>query len=60
MKFTAEDPSEVAKSGSGGVDRSQGAARAISVGAHKSLFFILGFSIFLSVIHRPRLEMGRP
>ncbi|KDR75645.1 hypothetical protein GALMADRAFT_248239 [Galerina marginata CBS 339.88] len=30
MKFTAEDPSEVSKSGSDGVDRSQGAARAIS------------------------------
>ncbi|KAF8806582.1 hypothetical protein BYT27DRAFT_7101926 [Phlegmacium glaucopus] len=30
MKFEAEDPSEVAKSGSDGVDRSQGAARAIS------------------------------
>jgi L-lactate dehydrogenase (cytochrome) len=31
MKFEAEDPSVVSKSGSGGVDRSQGAARAISV-----------------------------
>jgi L-lactate dehydrogenase (cytochrome) len=31
MKFTDEDPSEVSKSGSDGVDRSQGAARAISV-----------------------------
>ena len=31
MKFTAEDPSEVSKSGADGVDRSQGAARAISV-----------------------------
>jgi L-lactate dehydrogenase (cytochrome) len=31
MKFDAEDPSEVTKSGSDGVDRSQGAARAISV-----------------------------
>ncbi|KAH9485579.1 Cytochrome b2, mitochondrial [Psilocybe cubensis] len=30
MKFTAEDPSEVVKSGSDGIDRSQGAARAIS------------------------------
>ncbi|KAJ7284155.1 FMN-dependent dehydrogenase-domain-containing protein [Mycena rebaudengoi] len=30
MKFEAEDPSVVSKSGSGGVDRSQGAARAIS------------------------------
>ncbi|KAF9446519.1 hypothetical protein P691DRAFT_803851 [Macrolepiota fuliginosa MF-IS2] len=30
MKFEAEDPSEVTKSGSDGVDRSQGAARAIS------------------------------
>ncbi|KAF5321049.1 hypothetical protein D9619_001671 [Psilocybe cf. subviscida] len=30
MKFTDEDPSEVSKSGSDGVDRSQGAARAIS------------------------------
>lgn len=38
MKFTAEDPSEVTKSGSDGVDRSQGAARAISVGAHVSSF----------------------
>lgn len=51
MKFTAEDPSEVAKSGSDGVDRSQGAARAISVCAHESLFFILNFSKFLLVIH---------
>lgn len=32
MKFDAEDPSEVSKAGSDGVDRSQGAARAISVG----------------------------
>jgi L-lactate dehydrogenase (cytochrome) len=31
MKFEAEDPNEVSKSGQGGVDRSQGAARAISV-----------------------------
>jgi hypothetical protein len=31
MKFEAEDPAEVAKSASGSVDRSQGAARAISV-----------------------------
>ncbi|EKM81155.1 hypothetical protein AGABI1DRAFT_112847 [Agaricus bisporus var. burnettii JB137-S8] len=30
MKFEADDPSEVSKSGSEGVDRSQGAARAIS------------------------------
>lgn len=30
QKFDAEDPSEVKKSGSDGVDRSQGAARAIS------------------------------
>ncbi|KAF8648521.1 hypothetical protein AX16_006226 [Volvariella volvacea WC 439] len=30
MKFEAEDPSEVTKAGSKGVDRSQGAARAIS------------------------------
>ncbi|TFK23141.1 cytochrome b2 [Coprinopsis marcescibilis] len=30
MKFEAEDPSEVQKTGSDGVDRSQGAARAIS------------------------------
>jgi L-lactate dehydrogenase (cytochrome) len=30
MKFDAEDPSEVSKSGSKGIDRSQGAARAIS------------------------------
>ena len=51
MKFTAEDPSEVTKSGSDGVDRSQGAARAISVRAHDSLFFILNFSILLLVIH---------
>ncbi|KAF9047445.1 FMN-dependent dehydrogenase-domain-containing protein [Panaeolus papilionaceus] len=29
-KFTADDPSEVSKAGSDGVDRSQGAARAIS------------------------------
>ncbi len=31
MKFEAEDPSEVSKAGASGVDRSQGAARAISV-----------------------------
>ncbi len=31
MKFEAEDPSEVAKAGADGVDRTQGAARAISV-----------------------------
>jgi len=46
MKFTAEDPSEVTKSGSGGVDRSQGAARAISVRATNlcSLFSISQYS----------------
>lgn len=37
MKFEAEDPSEVSKAGSDGVDRSQGAARAISVNKHHSL-----------------------
>jgi L-lactate dehydrogenase (cytochrome) len=31
MKFEAEDPAEVTKAGSDNVDRSQGAARAISV-----------------------------
>lgn len=31
MKFEAEDPSEVKKTDTNGVDRSQGAARAISV-----------------------------
>jgi hypothetical protein len=31
MKFEDEDPSEVKKAGSQNVDRSQGAARAISV-----------------------------
>ena len=31
QKFEADDPSEVNKAGQGGVDRSQGAARAISV-----------------------------
>jgi len=31
MKFEAEDPSEVIRTGSERVDRSQGAARAISV-----------------------------
>jgi hypothetical protein len=31
MKFEAEDPSVVSSSGSEGVDRTQGAARAISV-----------------------------
>ena len=48
MKFTAEDPSEVTKSGSDDVDRSQGAARAISVRDHEYLFLVLinipGFS----------------
>lgn len=34
MKFEAADPSEVSKAGSDGVDRSQGAARAISVSIH--------------------------
>lgn len=37
MKFEAEDPSEVSKTGGGGVDRSQGAARAISVRYRGSL-----------------------
>lgn len=31
MKFEADDPSEVTRAGSETVDRSQGAARAISV-----------------------------
>jgi hypothetical protein len=39
MKFDAEDPAEVSKAGSGGVDRSQGAARAISVCATFSLCY---------------------
>lgn len=39
MKFEAEDPSEVTKAGSEGVDRSQGAARAISV--RKMAFYSL-------------------
>ena len=37
MKFEAEDPSEVKKAGSENVDRSQGAARAISVSCRASL-----------------------
>ena len=40
MKYEAEDPSEVKKSGAENVDRSQGAARAISV----RLFFALYLS----------------
>jgi L-lactate dehydrogenase (cytochrome) len=31
MAFEAEDPSEISKAGQGGVDRTKGAARAISV-----------------------------
>ena len=34
MKFEADDPSEVTKAGGKGVDRTQGAARAISVSLH--------------------------
>ena len=55
MKFEAEDPSEVSKAGSGGVDRSQGAARAISAcRVHCSFAMKLTTSL---VIHRPRLKL---
>lgn len=40
QKFEAEDPSEVKQAGQGGVDRSQGAARAISV-RHSSFCYQL-------------------
>ena len=39
MKFDAEDPAEVSRAGPGGVDRSQGAARAISVCLTSTLWF---------------------
>ena len=50
MKFEADDPSEVRKSGSDGVDRSQGAARAISVITLKITLYILIHHCF-SVFH---------
>lgn len=52
QKFEAEDPSEVTQAGQGGVDRSQGAARAISVGFVFLIFhafFIITFSL-LSIL----------
>jgi hypothetical protein len=39
QKFEAEDPAEVGKAGQGTVDRSQGAARAISVGILMNVLF---------------------
>lgn len=45
QKFDAEDPSEVKKTGSDDVDRSQGAARAISVGQ----LFLLSYCRFSDV-----------
>ena len=61
MKFEAEDPAEVSKAGSGGVDRSQGAARAISVRSH--YYFVVPFclhQIASTVFHRSWLELGGP
>lgn len=46
MKFEADDPSEVRKSGSDGVDRSQGAARAISVITSQNYFLHTHLSPF--------------
>jgi len=42
MKFEAEDPSEVKKTGSENVDRTQGAARAISVSSRGCFVAVLG------------------
>lgn len=49
QKFEAEDPAEVSKAGNDKVDRSQGAARAISVRKHRlSLLFELEKRMFSS------------
>jgi hypothetical protein len=62
MKFDAEDPDEVSKSG-GQVDRSQGAAKAITVSAkhHLPLSYLRkasGLNTF-SGIHRPWVRLER-
>jgi hypothetical protein len=44
QKFEAEDPSEVTKAGGDGVDRTQGAARAISVSLYISEFSIYSYT----------------
>lgn len=55
MKFEAEDPSEVKKTDTNGVDRSQGAARAISVSIISTRFSatIHTFSIRFVVFYWP-------
>lgn len=61
MKFEAEDPAEVSKNDKQGeVDRSQGAARAISVSGH---WLCVGTSPepdCLLVVHWSRFAMERP
>jgi len=55
MKFEAEDPSEVSKAGSDGVDRSQGAARAISV---RGVHFLLSTPSHSHVINQSFIDPG--
>jgi L-lactate dehydrogenase (cytochrome) len=58
MKFEAEDPSEMSKSDQTDVDRSQGAARAISVSvlAFRSLYAQL--AVFYQSFIDPGLNWG--
>lgn len=56
QKFEAEDPSEVSKADQGGVDRSQGAARAISVSNIQGSMVVYG-SYWQIVFHRPWIEL---
>ncbi|KAG6897539.1 hypothetical protein C0992_000524 [Termitomyces sp. T32_za158] len=57
MKFEAEDPSEVTKTGSTGVDRSQGAARAISSFIDPGLNWN-DLNWFKSITHMPLILKG--
>lgn len=56
MKFEADDPSEVSKAGADGVDRSQGAARAISVrlNSFRSFLYLTTLQSFID----PGLKWG--
>ena len=54
MKVEAEDPSEVAKSGSDNVDRSQGAARAISV----CMIYLISFLHVNQTLYKSFIDPG--
>jgi hypothetical protein len=60
MKFDAEDPSEMSKAKQTNVDRSQGAARAISVSMPTCSAGGIFFMNDSSVLHRSESQLERP